>query len=132
MARKLGVLVVDDQRSIRDLIKAILTDMGAEIRGEADNGVDAVEKFQQLAPDMVLMDINMPKMDGIQALKAIMVHNPKALVVMLTSQNTLATVQACLSIGARNFILKDSTPEEIKQSLKDSWVNYAKMMRPVA
>lgn len=129
MIRKIGVLIVDDQRSIRELLKEILLGMGANTLGEADNGVDAVEKFKQLAPDMVLMDINMPKMDGIQALKGIITHDPKALVIMLTSQNTLVTVQECLTIGASNYILKDSSPDEIEERLKKTWVNHVKLKR---
>jgi two-component system chemotaxis response regulator CheY len=129
MARQVGVLVVDDQNSIRELLKLILTSMGAVILGEADNGLDAVEKYKQLSPDMVLMDINMPKMDGVQALKNIIAHDPKALVIMVTTQNTLATVKECLTLGARNYILKDCSQTEIIQNLKNTWVEYIKQLQ---
>jgi DNA-binding NarL/FixJ family response regulator len=66
-------------------------------------------------------------MDGVQALKGIIAHDPKALVIMVTTQNTLATVKECLTIGARNYILKDCPHDEIKQSLKNTWADYVKL-----
>lgn len=116
MTDKIKILIADDQSSIRALIKDILISLDAEVVGEAENGLQAVEKHKELQPDLTLLDINMPQMDGKQALRAILKDDPKAVISMLTSQNTTEVVSQCLQFGAKHFILKID-PEEIQKEL---------------
>jgi len=114
------VLIADDQNSIRDVIKMIVTNMGGEIVGEACNGQEAIDKFSEIQPDLVLLDINMPKMDGVEALKQIKLSHPDARAAMLTSQNTTDIVRTCIGYGASHFILK-TDPQSIQQELEKLW-----------
>ena len=108
------VLVVDDEHHIRVLMKTVLTGIGASVAGEAANGRDAVEGFRQEKPDVVLMDVNMPVMDGKEALGAILEEDEDAVVVMLTSLSDMETIKACVALGAGRA-LEDY--EIIKRSL---------------
>lgn len=115
------VLVVDDSKSCRNLIKMALTQLNYTIAGEAADGQEAVDVFRSEKPDMVLLDINMPKKTGEQALPEIMAINPDAFVVMMTSVSDLTTVEKCLENGASNYIRKDTPIEEIKNMIKETW-----------
>jgi two-component system chemotaxis response regulator CheY len=121
MANPPRVLVVDDSKSCRNLIKMALTQLNYTIAGEAADGQEAVDVFRSEKPDMVLLDINMPKMTGEQALPEIMAINPEAFVVMMTSVSDLTTVEKCLENGASNYIRKDTPIEEIKNMIKETW-----------
>ncbi len=118
------VLIVDDEPHIRSLIRLIVTSLGAEVVAEAEDGEQALEFYKTLSPDMVLLDINMPKLDGIGALKGIMALNPEALVVMLTSLNTIDVVKECIDLGARNYILKNVPAEELNKMISETWHEY--------
>ena len=118
---KIRVMIVDDQKSIRDLLRSIVEELGAEVISEACDGVEAVAQFKEHAPDVTLMDINMPRMDGVDALQQIIAIKSDALVLMLTSQNSMAVVKTCLASGAKNFILKDSPPDVMSAEIKDTW-----------
>ena len=122
--RKARVLIADDEPHIRNVLKLILSTLGAEVVGEAGDGESAVALFSSLAPDMVMLDINMPKQDGVKTLKQIMSLNSKTLVVMMTAQNTIDVVNECFDIGARNFILKSNTAEELLKIMSETWVDY--------
>lgn len=122
--RKVRVLIADDEPHIRGLISLILTSLGADVVAEATDGVQALNLYQQLSPDMVLLDINMPKMDGIAVLKRIMAINDRALVVMLTSLNTLEVVKECINNGAWNYILKNTTSDELHKAIGETWGEY--------
>jgi len=117
MSNKINILIADDQSSIRDLLKDIISSLGENVVGEAVNGLEVVELYKKLQPDLTLLDINMPQMDGKQALRAIREEDPKAIVSMLTSQNTMDIVRQCMEFGAKNFILK-TEPDAIKTELK--------------
>lgn len=101
------ILIVDDASFMRTVLKDIIKSNGlaAEIL-EAADGVEAVKLYQQAKPDLVTMDINMPRADGILALRAILKINPKAKVVMITSVEEKHTVQDAMRLGARDFIVK--------------------------
>lgn len=131
MKRKVKVLIVDDQKSIRGLLTTLIDKLGGEVVGEAQDGEEAVTKFAALTPDIVLMDINMPKMDGIEALKRIIASDPKALVIMLTSQNTAEVVQECIAHGARNFLLKSNPVDVLYEELKSSWSAHVRELQGV-
>ena len=102
------VLVVDDAAFMRMMVKDILSKNGYEVVGEAENGLKAVEKFTELRPDLVTMDITMPEMDGISAVKAIKKIDPKAKIVMCSAMGQQAMVIEAIQAGARDFIVSPS------------------------
>lgn len=122
--RKARVLVADDEDHIRSLIEMIVTSLGAEVVAEASDGMQALSLFEQHRPDMVLLDINMPKLDGIRVLKRIMEIEPRTLVVMLTSLNAIDVVKECIDNGAFNYILKNATAEELHREISGTWAEY--------
>lgn len=122
--RKARILIAEDEAHIRSLIALIVTSLGAEVIGEASDGEQALSLYQQHRPDMVILDINMPKLDGIAVLKKIMAINPRTLVVMLTSLNALDVVKECIDAGAWNYILKNTTSEELHKAISETWGDY--------
>ncbi len=100
------VLIVDDAKFMRYVIRRMLSRNGYEIIGEADNGEDAIAQYQALHPDLVTLDITMPRMDGITALKKIREVDEGACVVMLTSMGQEAYVRDAIEAGARGFVVK--------------------------
>lgn len=122
--RKVRVMIVDDERHIRNLIRVIVSSLGAEVVAEAGDGLQALEFYKQLSPDIVMLDINMPKMDGISALKEIIAINPRALVIMMTSLNAIDVVQECIDNGARNYILKNIPADDLSKMIGDTWGEY--------
>ena len=111
------VLIVDDADFMRMMLRDIVEDMGLEVAGEADNGSRAVELYQQKNTDLVLLDITMPKMDGLDALKQIMQHDPAAKVVMITALGQKDQVLACIKAGARDFIIKPFDQDRVTETL---------------
>ncbi|MGH7736520.1 MAG: response regulator [Candidatus Tyrphobacter sp.] len=111
------VLIVDDAVVMRMMIKGILVKSGFDIVGEAQNGVEAVEKYLELHPDLVTMDVVMPEMDGITAVKQILSHDPSARIVMCTSMGQQALVVEAIQAGAKSFITKPFQPPKIVETL---------------
>jgi two-component system chemotaxis response regulator CheY len=130
--RKVRVLVVDDEQHIRQLICLVVTSLGAEVVGEASDGIQAVELYKEFSPEIVMLDVNMPKLDGISVLKKIMAINPRALVVMLTSLDAIDVVKECIDHGARNYILKNLPAEELRQLISETWGTYVAEIRDAA
>lgn len=122
--RKVRVLIADDEAHIRSLLNLIVTSLGAEVVAEACNGEEALSLYQLHRPDMVMLDINMPKLDGISVLKKIMAIDPKTLVLMLTSLNAIDVVKECIDSGAWNYILKNTTAEELHKAISETWGDY--------
>jgi len=116
MAKK--VLICDDAAFMRMMIKDILSKNGYEIAGEAENGLKAVEKYNETKPDLVLMDITMPEMDGIQALKAIKEADPSACVIMCSAMGQQAMVIEAIQSGAKDFIVKPFQAERVLEAVK--------------
>ena len=119
-----NILICDDAAFMRMMIKDILTKNGYNIAGEAENGQKAVEKYAELKPDLVLMDITMPEMDGIEALKRIKAADPSASVIMCSAMGQQAMVIESIQSGAKDFIVK---PLRLFRKLLDnngciSWV----------
>src|SRR5699024_6000024 len=100
------ILIVDDAAFMRMMIKDILSKNGFNIVGEAENGADAVEKYKELTPDLVTMDITMPEKDGITALKEIKEMNPNATIIMCSAMGQQAMVIDAIQAGAKDFIVK--------------------------
>ncbi|MEE8483875.1 MAG: response regulator transcription factor [Nitrospinota bacterium] len=124
--RKVRVLLVDDEMHIRELMKVALKDMNAEVVAEADNGKEALELFRQHKPEITIMDVNMPVMNGLETLKAIKSEFPDAFVIMLTAVSSIKAVQEILELGASGYIRKDTSLPEIKQGIKETWAEYMK------
>ena len=101
------ILIVDDASFMRTVLKDIIKSNGlaSEIY-EAADGVEGVKSFQKIQPDLVTMDVNMPRADGIQALRAILKINPKAKVVMVTAIEEKHVVQDAMKLGARDYVVK--------------------------
>ena len=127
--QKIKVLLVDDETHIRMIMTNVVKSMNLEVVAEAKNGAEAIQLYQQHRPHMVFMDINMPIMDGKEALKAIMNEFPKAFVIMVTSLSAMDIVTECLVIGASSYIRKDTSMDELKLYVKESWNDYVKSMK---
>ncbi|MCR4902140.1 MAG: response regulator [Butyrivibrio sp.] len=113
-----SILVSDDAAFMRMMIKDILSKNGYNIAGEAENGAIAVEKYKELKPDLVLMDITMPEMDGIQALKNIKAADPNANVIMCSAMGQQAMVIEAIQAGARDFIVKPFQADRVLEAVK--------------
>ncbi|MDI9480853.1 MAG: response regulator [Syntrophomonadaceae bacterium] len=111
------VLIVDDAAFMRMMIKDILTKNGYDVVGEAENGQVAVEKYRDLKPDLVTMDITMPEMDGIAAVKEIKSQDPAARVIMCSAMGQQAMVIDAIQAGAKDFIVKPFQPERVLEAV---------------
>ena len=113
-----NILICDDAAFMRMMIKDILTKNGYNVAGEAENGLKAVEKFKEVNPDLVLMDITMPEMDGIQALKEIKKIDVGAKVIMCSAMGQQAMVIESIQAGAKDFIVKPFQAERVIEAVK--------------
>jgi len=100
------ILIVDDSRTSRKILREILEEAGLEVIGEAVNGKEGVELFETLQPDIVTLDITMPIMDGVEALKEIMKIDRTAKVIMVTAAGQKGNVVEALKMGAYEFVTK--------------------------
>lgn len=100
------LLVVDDALIMRAMIKDIARQAGWEIAGEAATGAEAVARYRELKPDLVTLDIVMPEMDGVEALRTIREEDPEARVVMVSAIDQRAKLTECIQLGARDFVVK--------------------------
>ena len=113
-----NILLVDDAAFMRMMLKDILTKNGYNVAGEAENGLKAIDKYRELKPDLALMDITMPEMDGLQALKKIKAEWPDAKVVMCSAMGQQAMVIEAIQSGARDFIVKPSQPDRVLEAVR--------------
>jgi two-component system chemotaxis response regulator CheY len=113
-----SVLIADDAAFMRMMIKNILTEAGYEIAGEAENGSVAVSMYKDLKPDLTTMDITMPEMDGIAALKEIRELDPEARVVMCSAMGQQSMVIESIQAGARDFIVKPFQPDRVLEAIQ--------------
>jgi len=111
------VLIVDDAAFMRMMIKDILNKNGFIVVGEAENGRVAIEKYKELQPDLVTMDITMPEMDGIAAVKEIKANNPTARIIMCSAMGQQAMVIDAIQAGAKDFIVKPFQPERVIEAV---------------
>jgi two-component system chemotaxis response regulator CheY len=120
-----NILIVDDARFIRTTLRTLLTGSDAfAVAGEATNGREAIDQYRAVRPDLVLMDIVMPEMDGIQATQEILREDPGATIVMCSAMGQEALIVEAIQAGARDFILKPFTEERILTVLE-------KILQPV-
>ena len=113
-----NILICDDAAFMRMMIKDILTKNGYNVCGEAENGLKAVEKYNELKPDLVLMDITMPEMDGITAVKEIKKIDANAKVIMCSAMGQQAMVIEAIQCGARDFIVKPFQPDRVLEAVR--------------
>jgi len=112
------VLICDDAIFMRTMVGDILTQAGFEIVGEAETGVQAVEKYQQLKPDLVTMDIVMPDMGGIDAVREICKGDPNAKILMCSAMGQQALVVEAIQAGAKDFIVKPFQPGRVLEAVQ--------------
>jgi two-component system, chemotaxis family, chemotaxis protein CheY len=114
------LMVVDDTLFMRRLLRDLLTRHGYEVVAEAKNGREALEAYQQHRPDLVVMDITMPEMDGIAAVGAIREVDPQARIVMCSALGQDGPVMQALQAGAADFVLKPFIPEKVLEAVKNN------------
>ena len=113
-----NIMICDDAAFTRMMIKDILTKNGYNVAAEAENGARAVEKYTEVKPDLVLMDITMPELDGIQALKKIKEMDPGATVIMCSAMGQQAMVIESIQSGAKDFIVKPFQADRVLEAVK--------------
>lgn len=112
------VLIVDDAAFMRMMIKDILEKNGFEVVGDASNGLNGVELYKKEKPDIVTMDITMPEMDGIEAVKAIKAFDPAAKIIMCSAMGQQTMVMDAIRAGARDFIVKPFQSDRVLEAIK--------------
>jgi two-component system chemotaxis response regulator CheY len=100
------VLIVDDSKMMRRNLRKILVEAGHEVVGEATNGAEALSEYANTKPDLVTMDINMPVLDGIEAVKRILIDFPEARIIVISAHNEQSRVYQAIKSGAKNYVVK--------------------------
>lgn len=113
-----SVLIVDDALFMRTVLKDILSKNGYNVIGEATNGLEAIEKYQELKPDITTMDITMPELDGIEALKRIIEINNNARIIMCSAMGQQGIVMDAIKSGACDFIVKPFQPDRVLKAIE--------------
>jgi two-component system chemotaxis response regulator CheY len=111
------VLVVDDAAFMRKMVSDALAKGGHEVVGEAGNGVEAIERFQELKPDLMTLDITMPEKDGLAALAEIVAADPSARVVMCSALGQESKVLEAIKLGAKDFVVKPFQPARVIEAV---------------
>lgn len=120
MAEQIRVLICDDHAVVREGLKALIeSEPGLELAGEARDGIEAVDKSLAYNPDVTLMDLEMPRMTGIEAISEIMAKRPEARILVLTTFVTDEKIFPAIKSGALGYLLKDSSPEQLIQSIRE-------------
>jgi two-component system chemotaxis response regulator CheY len=130
--RKPRVIVADDEQHCRVLMKAVLSSMGCDVVGEARTGDEAIELYKKYNPNMLLLDVNMPIKTGDEVLEELFAEFPDAFVIVLTSVTDMESIEKCLSMGAANYIRKDTPVSEIKMIIKETWKSFMDIRRKLA
>ncbi len=113
-----GILIVDDAAFMRMVIKDILVKAGYEVAGEAADGKEAIHLYRTLKPELVLLDITMPEMDGVDALKKIMQEDRNAKVIMCSALGQSSMVIECIQAGAKDYIVKPFQADRVIESIR--------------
>ena len=113
------ILLVDDETHIRKFVSLILKQIGQPVVTEAGNGEEAIKAYQADRPDLVLLDVNMPRMDGMETLRKLKETDPDCVVIMLTSLANRESVERALELGAAGYIRKDTPKDEIARALSE-------------
>jgi CheY-like chemotaxis protein len=116
-ANSKGVLIVDDEPMMRAVLKMVLESLGANVVGEAADGKEAIERFQEVGPALTFLDIEMPVKNGFDALEEIVKIDASARVIMLTGNDNTSIAEACIASGASDYVRKGQTPEQLMAEL---------------
>jgi DNA-binding NarL/FixJ family response regulator len=125
MPRPTNALIVDDEAHVRVLIRVLLKQLGIETVWEAPDGATALEKAAAHKPDVVLLDINLPQVGGLEVLAKLKAAHPKIPVIIVSSQSTMKTVIQTRELGAEAYVLKHAPKSEVLQMLSDAFDNIA-------
>lgn len=112
------VLIIDDTLFMRTVLRTIVTDEGLEVSGEAEDGYQGIFEYVNNRPDLVLLDILMPKMDGIMTLKTLLGYDPKVKVIMISAIQSTKMIKLAISCGAKGYILKPFQRPQLIQEIK--------------
>jgi two-component system chemotaxis response regulator CheY len=112
------VLIVDDAAFMRVMLREILGELGLEVVAEGEDGEQAIELYRRLRPDLVLLDVKMPRLDGIAALDRIIAEDPQAQVIMVTALGQKEAVLASIKAGARDFVIKPFDQERVQETVQ--------------
>ncbi len=115
-----NVLIVDDSLYLRVMIKKILKKLGHEIVAEAGNGNEAIEAFQQHNPDLVTMDVVMPELNGLEAIRELMKINPKVSIIVVTALGHEPMIRQAVKLGAKDFVIKPFKQEELIKAVNSA------------
>ncbi len=119
--KKITMLIAEDEKIIRRYLNAISDILNIEVIAEADNGIEAVDLCEIFNPNLILLDINMPKMTGLEALEKIRKTNQDSCIIILTSASDTNSISKAIELGATNYILKSTPIKEFSQILMNSW-----------
>ncbi|NHN31044.1 response regulator [Paenibacillus agricola] len=111
------IIITDDAAFMRRMLNTVVTDLGHEVVAEAANGLEAIALYKVLRPDLVMMDITMPEMDGILAVQHIIKHDPRARIIMCSAMGQIGMVKAAIDSGARDFLVKPFQKERIEEAI---------------
>jgi len=123
------VLLADDEAHVRLFVKTVMTSLGCEVVGQAADGKQALELFDQTSPDLVLLDINMPVMDGLAALRELRAKSETVAIVMLTSLASTDVVEQAFEAGATYHLRKDLPIAELKDEIREMWQGHVDSLR---
>ncbi len=133
MTDQIRVLIVEDHTVVRDGLKALLSVAeGIEVVGEARDGIEAVEQARELVPDVVLLDLIMPRMDGVQATLEIKKDNPQVRILVLTSFAENHQIFSAIKAGATGYLMKDSSSDALIQAVRDTYQNRPALQPEIA
>ena len=133
MSENIRVLVVDDHTVVRDGLIALLSaEPGMEIVGSGSDGIEAVKLAKDLKPDVILLDLVMPRMDGVQAIQEIKLDNPDTRILVLTSFAENHQVFSAIKSGAIGYLMKDTSSEELIQAIRDTYHNKPALQPEIA
>ncbi len=114
-------MICDDAQFMRAVIKQVLIEKGFEVVGEADCGQEAIERYAELKPDLVTMDVVMRGMSGIEAVRAIIQHDPAARVVICSAVGQTRLIDEALEAGARSFVVKPFQPQQLMEAVEHAF-----------
>ncbi len=114
-------MICDDAQFMRAVIKQVLIEKGFEVVGEAESGQEAIERYAELKPDLVTMDVVMPGMSGIEAVRAIIRHDPAARVVVCSAVGQKKLIVEALEAGARSFVVKPFQPQQLMEVVEQAF-----------
>ncbi len=114
------LMLADDHRMLREGLRRSMTEHGFEVVGEASDGAEAVDMAQELTPDVILMDVTMPELDGVEATRLVKAANPAIRVIMLTMHADQEVLAAAIRSGASGYLVKDCSTEEIADAIRSA------------